>query len=71
VAIFVFTPAALVFGIIARNQIKQTGEEGSGMALAAIICGALSLVVLALFLLAFLVAFGSVAGGSGVVVTPR
>jgi hypothetical protein len=30
---------ALVFGYIARNQIKQRGEGGSGMALAGIILG--------------------------------
>ena len=48
VMIFVFTPAALVFGIIARKQIKQTGEQGDGMALASIICGAISVALVAL-----------------------
>ena len=48
VSIFVFTPAALVLGVIARKQIQQTGEDGSGMALAAIICGAISVVLFVL-----------------------
>jgi len=39
VAIFLFWPAALVCGIIARRQIAQTGERGYGMALAGIIVG--------------------------------
>jgi hypothetical protein len=46
VFIFVFTPLALVFGLIARSQIKRTGEAGDGMALAGIIVGALSIVFL-------------------------
>lgn len=57
VLIFVFTPAALVTGLIARSQIKKTGEAGNGMALAGIICGALSILlvvgVIVLFVLAF------------------
>ena len=56
VLIFVFTPAALVTGIIARKQIRQTGESGDGMALAGVICGAISIaffvVVIGLFVLA-------------------
>lgn len=36
---FVFTPAGLVCGYIARNQIRRTGEGGRGLALAAIIIG--------------------------------
>ena len=59
VSIFVFTPAALVLGIIARNQIKQTGEEGDGMALAGIIVGGIAMALFVLFLLFFVFAFAT------------
>jgi hypothetical protein len=36
---FVFAPAAIVLGHIARKQIQQTGEDGDGMALAGMIIG--------------------------------
>ncbi len=36
---FVFTPLGIIFGFIARSQIKQTGEGGGGLALAGIIIG--------------------------------
>ncbi len=58
-SIFVFAPAALILGIIARGQIKQTGEQGAGMALAAIICGGLAIAFMALMFLVFVVAFGT------------
>src|SRR5688500_18079104 len=36
---FVFAPAGLIVGIVARRQIRQTGEDGDGLALAGIIVG--------------------------------
>ncbi len=45
---FVFAPAGLVTGIIARRQIRQTHEDGDGLALAGIIVGG---IVTALFVL--------------------
>ena len=36
---FVFAPAGLILGIVARKQIRQTGEQGDGLALAGIIVG--------------------------------
>jgi hypothetical protein len=36
---FVFAPAAIVLGHIARKQIRETGEDGDGMALAGMIIG--------------------------------
>lgn len=60
VLIFAFTPAALITGIIARRQIRQTGEGGDGMALAGVICGALSIAFVVLMILfALLVVVGS------------
>ena len=29
---FVFAPLGIVFGVVAKRQIAQTGEQGSGMA---------------------------------------
>jgi hypothetical protein len=43
---------ALVFGYIARNQIKERGEAGGGMALAGIILGWVGIGFLALALVA-------------------
>jgi hypothetical protein len=36
---FVFSPAAIVVGHIARKQIRETGEDGDGLALAGLIVG--------------------------------
>jgi Domain of unknown function (DUF4190) len=36
---FVFSPAAIILGHIARKQIRVTGEEGDGLALAGLIMG--------------------------------
>ncbi|MBA2415757.1 MAG: DUF4190 domain-containing protein [Geodermatophilaceae bacterium] len=51
---FVFSPLGIVFGFIARNQIKQTGEDGAGLALAGIIIGA---VAITLAVIGIIVAF--------------
>ena len=34
---FVFSPAGIVLGHIAKKQIRQTGEQGSGLATAGLI----------------------------------
>jgi hypothetical protein len=36
---FVFAPAAIVLGAVARRQIRRTGEEGWGLATAGMIVG--------------------------------
>jgi hypothetical protein len=38
---FVLAPLGLVFGFVAKSQIKRTGESGDGLALAGIIIGGL------------------------------
>jgi hypothetical protein len=40
---------AIVFGHIARSQIRRTGENGNGLALAGLILGYVALVVLIAF----------------------
>lgn len=42
---FVFAPAGLVLGIMARKQVKRTREEGAGLALAGIIVSAVQIVI--------------------------
>ena len=58
---FVFSPVGLVLGIVARRQIRETHEQGDGLALAGIIVGGIGT---ALVVLAFLVfALALVAAG--------
>jgi hypothetical protein len=47
---------ALVFGFVARKQIKQRGQKGDGMAIAGIVLGFVGLATLLLFVI--LVAVG-------------
>ena len=56
---FVFAPAGLVLGIIARKQIGQSGEEGDGMALAGIIVGGLVSAMFVLMIIFMVVAFSA------------
>ncbi len=49
-----FAIVGVVLGIIALNQIKQSGENGRGLALAGIIVGG---VILALTVISFIVGF--------------
>jgi len=57
---FVFAPVGLVLGIVARRQIRQTGEEGDGMALAGIIIGGIAAAFYAVFIVIWVVALVSV-----------
>lgn len=53
---FVFAPAGLITGIIARRQIKQTHEDGDGLALAGIIVGGITTAFFVLMIVIWLVA---------------
>ena len=53
---FVFAPAGLVTGIIARRQIKRTHEDGDGLALAGIIVGGIATAFFVLFVVVWLIA---------------
>jgi hypothetical protein len=59
---FVFPPAALVTGIIARRQIRETQEDGDGLALAGIIVGGIVTALFALLILFWVVALVAVTG---------
>ncbi|MFD3430953.1 DUF4190 domain-containing protein [Nocardia fluminea] len=45
-------PIAIPFGHSARSQIRRTGEQGAGMAMAGLILGYISLLALAIFIIA-------------------
>src|SRR5437773_5286770 len=57
---FTVALVAVVTGYMARNQIKQTGEQGMGMATAGMIIGIVHLVLIALGVIALIliVVFG-------------
>ncbi|MDI6099850.1 DUF4190 domain-containing protein [Actinoplanes sp. NEAU-A12] len=46
---FVFCPAAIVFGHIAKKQIARTGEQGSGLATAGLILGYIFTTIMVLY----------------------
>jgi uncharacterized protein DUF4190 len=56
---FVFAPAGLVLGIVARKQIRRTGEEGDGLALAGIIVGGIFTAIFVLMLVFMVIAFSA------------
>ncbi len=45
----------VIFGFIARSQIKKSGEEGSGLALAGILIGGIPLILGFIALIVFLI----------------
>jgi hypothetical protein len=61
---FVFSPVGLVLGIVARRQIRETNEQGDGLALAGIIVGGLGTALVVLGFLLFFLALASV-GSTG------
>ena len=61
---FVFAPAGLVLGIIARRQIRQTGEQGEGLALAGIIIGAIFCAFLVLVIVLWIALFASLSNAT-------
>ncbi len=64
---FVVSPVGLVLGIVARRQIRQTGEQGDGLALAGIIVGGIGT---ALGVLAFVFFFLALASAGSIDVAP-
>ena len=58
---FVFAPAGLILGIVARKQIRETGEDGDGLALAGIIVGGIVTAIFVLFIVLWIIAFAAFA----------
>lgn len=57
---FFFAPAGLICGIIARKQIKQTGEDGAGLALAGIIISAIFIAIFVLYIVFAVIFLGTI-----------
>ncbi|MCZ2824175.1 MULTISPECIES: DUF4190 domain-containing protein [unclassified Modestobacter] len=64
VAAFVFAPVGLVLGLLARGQIRRSGEQGDGLALAAAIVGGLGTTLMATGLLAWIGLLASISDGA-------
>ena len=62
---FVFPPAGIVLGVIAKNQIAQSGEQGEGLATAAIVIGSIYVALAVIAVIAFFAIFGVVASNVG------
>jgi hypothetical protein len=60
VGAFVFWPAGIVCGIIARHQIRASGEAGDGMALAGIIISVAAGVLMVIFFIFFITVFSHI-----------
>jgi hypothetical protein len=58
-------PVAVIIGQRARREIARTGEQGDGMALAGVITGAISTVILALGVVALIAIIVIAAASSG------
>ncbi|RWZ52689.1 DUF4190 domain-containing protein [Labedella phragmitis] len=59
VGAFVFSLAGLILGIIALKQIKQTGEQGRGLALAGIIISSIAIVLGIIWAIVVIAAIGT------------
>lgn len=62
---FVFAPVGIVLGVMARKQIRQTGEEGDGLALAGIIVGSIFTAIIVLMIIFWIIAIASIASSFG------
>jgi hypothetical protein len=67
---FVFWPLGIIFGHIARGQIRRTGEGGSGLATAGLILGYVFGVLTLIGCGLWIVAVAFVASHPGIVPTP-
>jgi uncharacterized protein DUF4190 len=59
---FVFSPLAIVFGHMAKNQIKRTGESGDGLATAGLVLGYIFTGITVAFCLCYGVFFAGMCG---------
>lgn len=62
---FVFAPVGIVLGIMARKQIRQTGESGDGLALAGLIIGIAFTAIFVVIIVIYIVLFAALAGAAG------
>ena len=70
---FLAAVLAVIFGHVARNQIRQSGEAGGGLAVAGLIVGYSNIGCSVLFIVVYVLIFGVaifMAAINGVSVTP-
>ena len=60
---FLMPPVGIVLGVTGRKQIRQTGEDGEGLALAGIIVGSIATAFWVLFIVFWIVVFTSLTAG--------
>ncbi len=58
---FVFAPLGIVFGVIGRKQIRETGQSGSGLATAGLVLGIIFTVLSVVWLVAVFALLGGAA----------
>ena len=63
VCAFLVPPVGLILGIVAKGQIKRTGQGGNGLATAAIVISALSMLLVAVAVIAALAGGGAATTG--------
>jgi hypothetical protein len=61
---FVIPPAGIVMGVSARRQIRRSGEQGDGLALAGIILGSIATGLFVLMIVFWLVVLASLTNGT-------
>lgn len=61
---FVFAPVGPILGIMSRKQIRRTGEEGEGSALARLIVGGIFTAIYVLVIVICFIAVATLASGS-------
>ncbi|HEY0813589.1 MAG TPA: DUF4190 domain-containing protein [Pseudonocardia sp.] len=57
----ILAPLGLIFGFVARSQIKKTGEDGDGLALAGIIIGGIFTLLFIAYIVFIVIFFAAVA----------
>jgi hypothetical protein len=57
---FIFAPAGLILGIVARKQIRRTGEDGDGLALAGIIVGGIFTAIFVVLIVIWIIAVAAI-----------
>ena len=58
---FAFAPLGVVFGIMGHRQIDRTGEGGRGLATAGLVLGIIFTVIVVLYIVLVIAAFGILA----------
>lgn len=58
---FIFAPAAIVMGVIARRQIRRTGEQGMGLATAGMVVGIVFTALSVIWIVVMITLFASMA----------